>query len=194
MQLGKRAVVALSLASCIVAVSACGSSSATTGPAANPTSAANATNAPVATSQAAGPTTAPAAGGGTRQFKATLTVTGAVTKKVDFTQPLTALPPCATLAQAGFSGTWSIPQPNTNDFKLNWNVDGYKGPGTYADASAYDNSVEFDGAGGEEFDQVDASVLSITVNADGSGTATFQNLQDQMMDKSVNGTETWTCS
>jgi len=191
MHLSTRAVVALSLACCIVAVSACGSSSTATGSTAT---AANATNGAVPTSQAASPTSAPAAGGGTHQFKATLTVTGAVKKTVDFTQPLTALPPCATLAQTGFSGTWSIPQPNSSDFKLNWNVDGYKGPGTYADASAYDNSVEFDGASGEEFDQVDASVLSVTINADGSGTATFQKLQDQMMDKSVNGTETWTCS
>jgi len=170
------------------------SSSATSVPATDGSNQAGATNAPVSTSQAANPTTAPAAGG-THEFTATLTVTGAVTKTVNFTQGLPNLPPCATLAKTGFSGaTWSIPQANSAAEMLNWNVDPYNGPGTYSDVSTYHNSVALtDQASGTEYDPVDASVMSVIVKADGSGSATFKNLQDSD-GNAVSGSETWTCS
>lgn len=174
-------------------VAACGSS-ATSVPATNGSNQAGATNAAGSTSQAANPTTVPVADG-THEFTATLTVTGAVAKTVNFTQGLPYLPPCATLAKTGFTGaTWSIPQGNSAAEMLNWNVSPYNGPGTYSDVSTYENSVELtDQASGTEYDPVDASVMSITVNADGSGSATFKNLQDTD-GNAVNGSETWTCS
>jgi hypothetical protein len=93
-------------------VAAC-SSSATSVPATNGSNQASATNAAASTSQGANPTTA-AVASGTHEFTAILTVTGAVTKTVNFTQGLPYLPPCATLAKTGFTGaTWSIPQGNS---------------------------------------------------------------------------------
>ncbi len=80
-----------------------------------------------------------------------------------------------------------------SDFKLNWNVSPYKGPGTYADPSTYQGSVELDASNGDEYDPVTASVLSLTVKADGSGSATFKNLEDQYTNAAVSGSETWTC-
>lgn len=174
-------------------VAAC-SSSATSAPAANGLNQAGATNAAGSTRQASNPTTA-AVAGGAHQFTATLKVTGAVTKTVNLTQGLANLPSCAILAKTGFSGaTWSIPQANSSAETLNWNVSPYNGPGTYADASTYENSVELtDQASGTEYDQVDSSAMSIIVKADGSGSATFQNLQDSD-GNAVNGSETWTCN
>jgi hypothetical protein len=132
--------------------------------------------------------------GGSHQFTATLTVTGAVKFTLTFTQPLSVLPVCSEIAKIGFTGkTWSIPQPNTQDSKLNWNVQPYNGPGTYSDTKTFGNSVQLTGPKGDEYDQVDSSVGSVTVNADGSGSATFQNLQDSLS-KAVSGSETWTCS
>jgi hypothetical protein len=132
--------------------------------------------------------------GGSHQFTATLTVRGAVSFTLTFTQPLSVLPACPEIAKTGFTGkTWSIPQPNTQNSKLNWNVQPYNGPGTYSDPKTFGNSVELTGPKGDEYDQVDASVLSVTVNGVGAGAATFQNLQDSD-EKSVSGVETWTCS
>jgi len=182
----------LVLAAAVFVAAACGSStSAST--ATNGSVSAGSTNAAGAASEAANATTAPVSGG-SHQFAATLTVTGAVKFTLTFTQSLSVLPACSSLAQTGFTDkTWSIPQPNTQDSKLNWNVQPYTGPGTYSDVTTFGNSVELTGPKGTEYDQVDASVLSLTVNADGSGSATFKNLQDGD-GKAVNGSETWTCS
>jgi hypothetical protein len=147
------------------------------------------------TSQAANPTTAPVSGG-SHQFAATLTVTGEVKFTVTFTQSLSVLPACSVLAKTGFSSnTWSIPQPNTKDSNLNWNVQPYTGPGTYSDPTTFGDSVDLNGPKGEQYDQDNANsfVGSVTVNADGSGSATFKDLQDSD-GNAVNGSETWTCS
>lgn len=182
----------LILAGIALVIAGC-SSSTTAVPAANGSAPAGLTNAAGSTSQAANPTTAPVAGG-SHQFAATLTVTGAVKFTLSFTFSLSVLPACSALAKTGFSSnTWSIPQPLTQDSKLNWNVQPYTGPGTYSDPKTFGDSVELTGPKGDEYDQVDSSVLSITVNADGSGSATFKNLQDSDA-KSVSGSETWTCS
>jgi len=174
-------------------VAACGSS-ATSAPATNGSNGATATNSASSAGQVANPTIA-AVAGGSHEFSATLTVSGALTKTVNFTQGLANLPPCATLAKTGFAGaTWSIPLPNSAAETLNWNVTPYNGPGTYSDASTYENSVELtDQASGTEYDPVDASVMSVIVKVDGSGSATFQNLEDTD-GNAVNGSETWTCS
>jgi len=183
MLLRRRAAIGFSLVCCMAVVSACGSSSTATASA----------NAAAPSSQALSPTSG-GLSGGAHEFTATLQVTGAVTQTLNFTQSLSVLPACSVLAQSGFSGTWSIPQPNSTAFVLNWNVTPYTGAGTYADASTYQGSVELDANQGEEFDPVAASVMSVTVKADGSGSATFQNLQDEYTGASVSGSETWTCS
>lgn len=182
----------LILTGAALVLAACSSSTASA-PATNGSAPARSTNTASSASQAANPTSAQVAGG-SHQFAATLTVTGAVKFTLPFTQPLSVLPACSEIAQTGFTGeTWSIPQPNTQDSKLNWNVQPYTGPGTYSDPATFGNSVELTGPKGTEYDQVDSSVLSVTVNADGSGTATFKNLQDSD-EKVVSGSETWTCS
>ncbi len=182
----------LVLAGAALVIAAC-SSSAASAPAANGSAPAGSLSAPGSTSQAANSTTAPVSGG-SHQFTATLTVTGAVKFTLPFTLSLSVLPACSALAQTGFTDkTWSIPQPNTQDSKLNWNVQPYTGPGTYSDVATFGNSVELTGPKGTQYDQVDSSVLSVTVNADGSGSATFKNLQDSD-EKAVSGSETWTCS
>jgi hypothetical protein len=92
--------------------------------------------------------------------------------------------------------TWSIPQSNSQTFTLNWNITPYNGPGTYTDATDFQNSVEVDGSyqgTDDQFDQVSGTTLSITVNSNGSGSATFSNLQDGDQ-LPVAGSETWTCS
>ena len=134
---------------------------------------------------------ASAGGDGSHEFKATLQVTGSVTQSLNFTETLSVLPPCSTLAKTGFGGTWSIPQPNTGSVKLNWNVTPYSGPGTFTTKSLFKGSVELDTAT-DQYSPVAASVLSITVNADGSGSASFQKLKDGYGGV-VSGTETWTC-
>jgi hypothetical protein len=182
----------LILAGAALVIAACGSSAASA-PAANGSAPAGPSRAAGSTGQAANPTTGPVSGG-SHQFAATLKVTGAVKFTLSFTDSLSVLPACSALAKTGFSSnTWSIPQPNTQDSKLNWNVQPYAGPGTYSDRNAFGNSVELTGPKGTEYDQVDSSVLSVTVNADGSGSATFKNLQDSDA-KAVSGSETWTCS
>jgi hypothetical protein len=181
MVLRHRAVIGFALACCIAAVSACGSSSTAMG--------ATSTTGP--SSQVLSPTSG-AVSAGTHEFDATLQVSGAVMQSLNFSQPLTDMPACSALAQSGFQGTWSIPQPNSTTFFLTWNVTPYTGPGTYADVSTYQGSVELD-ANGVEFDALPESVLSVTVKADGSGSATFQNLQDEYTGNSVDGSETWVC-
>ena len=182
----------LILAGAALVLAACSSSTASAPPT-NGSAPAGSSSAPGSTSQAANPTTAPVSGG-SHQFVATLTVTGAVKFTLTFTDSLSVLPACSALAKTGFSSnTWSIPQPNTQDSKLNWNVQPYTGSGTYSDPATFGNSVELTGPKGDEYDQVDSSVGSVTVNADGSGSATFQNLQDSN-EKAVSGSETWTCS
>ena len=142
-------------------------------------------------SGALGATTGPLAGGG-REFSATLKVTGSVTQSVDFTETLALLPACSVLAQTGFNGTWSIPQPSVSRaLVLNWNITPYSGPGTFTKRAAFAGSVEFDTAT-DQFTPVPASVLSITVNSDGSGSATFSKLNDGL-GGTVSGSETWTC-
>ena len=174
-------------------VAAACSSSTTAAPATNGSAPAGSTNMAGSASQAANATTGPVSGG-SHQFTATLTVTGAVKFTLTFTQPLSALPACSEIAKTGFTGnTWSIPQPNTQDSKLNWNVQPYTGPGAYSDSKTFENSVELTGPKGDQYDQVDSSAGSVTVNADGSGSATFQNLQDSLSN-AVSGSETWTCS
>ena len=199
MHLRPRAVVALSIVCCIVAVSACGNSSTPTRPWA--TAASNTNRVGLATrtpgnnpaTQTTGNTPTPASGG-SHEFVAKLSVTGAFTQSLDFTEPLTDLPPCSTLAKTGFTGaTWSVPQPNSEDFYLQWNVTPYTGPGTYTDVSTFQDSVEIIGNQGVEYDPVDSSVLSLTIKADGSGSATFKTLTDAYSGDTVNGTETWTC-
>jgi len=182
----------LILAGAALVLAAC-SSSTTAAPATNGSAAAGSTNTAGAASQAANPTSSQVAGG-SHQFAATLTVTGAVKFTLTFTQSLSVLPACSEIAKTGFTGkTWSIPQPNTQDSKLNWNVEPYTGPGAYSDTKTFGNSVELTGPKGDQYDQVDSSSGSVTVNADGSGSATFQNLQDSLS-KAVSGSETWTCS
>ena len=142
--------------------------------------------------QTPGNTTAPVSGG--HEFVAKLSVTGAFTQSLDFTEPLTDLPPCSTMAKTGATGgTWSVPQPNSEDFYLQWNVTPYTGPGTYTDVSTFQDSVQVIGNQGVEYDPVDSSVLSLTIKADGSGTATFKNLQDTYSGYAVSGSESWTC-
>ena len=183
----------LILAGAALVVAACSSSTGSAPVTILPAAPAGSSSAPGATSQAANPTTG-AVSGGSHQFAATLTVTGAVKFTLSFTQSLSVLPACSALAKTGFSSnTWSIPQPNTQDSKLNWNVQPYTGPGTYSDTSTFGNSVELTGPKGDEYDQVDSSVGSVTVNADGSGSATFKDLEDSDA-KAVSGSETWTCS
>jgi hypothetical protein len=182
----------LILAGAALVIAACSSSTGST-PVTNGSVPAGSSSARGAASQAANPTTGPVSGG-SHQFTATLTVTGAVKFTLSFTQSLSVLPACSALAKTGFSSnTWSIPQPNTQDSKLNWNVQPYTGPGTYSDTSTFGNSVELTGPKGDEYDQVDSSVGSVTVNADGSGSATFKDLEDSDA-KAVSGSETWTCS
>jgi hypothetical protein len=182
----------LILAAAALVIAGCSSSTAAT-PATNGSVPAGSTNTAGSASQAANPTTAPVSGG-SHQFAATLTVSGAVKFTLSFTQPLSVLPACSEIAKTGFTDkTWSIPQPNTQDSKLNWNVQPYTGPGTYSDPTTFGNSIELTGPKGDEYDQVDSSVGSVTVNADGSGSATFQNLRDSD-EKAVSGSETWTCS
>jgi hypothetical protein len=181
MVLRHRAVIGFALACCVALVSACSSSSTATG----------SPNTTAPSSQVARSTSG-AVSGGAHEFDATLQVTGAVTQSLNFSQALTDLPACSALAQSGFQGTWSIPQPNSTTFSLTWNVTPYMGPGTYTDASTYEGSVELD-ANGVEFDALPESVMAVTVNADGSGSATFQNLQDEYTGNSVDGSETWVC-
>jgi hypothetical protein len=174
----------------LLCIAACGGASsnapATSAPAQGTVTSAPATSAPAST-----------ASGGAHEFKGTLTVTGTVSQSTTFTQSLTYLPSCADLAKDGMSGqTWSIPQPSSQTFYLNWNVSPYTGPGTFTDPTLFEDSVEVDApyqGTTDEFDQVDGTTLSITVNSDGSGSATFQNLQDGDQ-LPVSGTETWTCS
>jgi hypothetical protein len=127
------------------------------------------------------------------EFSGTLSVSGATTQTATFTETLENLPACSVLAKTGADGTWSIPQPDSNTFSLNWNISPYSGPGTFTNPSDFQDSVELDAAG-QEFDPVASSTLLITVNADGSGSAKFSNLQNQYTQAAVNGTETWTCS
>jgi hypothetical protein len=132
------------------------------------------------------------------EFKATLTVTGAVKKTEKFTEDLSVLPKCSVLATGSLpyakSRSWSLPAGGSTSFSLNWNVSkGYKGPGTYTNPKDFQDSVELDASAGQ-FDPVSSSVLSVKVNANGSGKATFKNLQDAYTNASVSGTETWTCS
>ncbi|MFI5461516.1 MAG: hypothetical protein ACHRXM_39490 [Isosphaerales bacterium] len=159
-----------------------------------PPGAAPATTAPggAGSSNAAlGPTSGPVSGGG-HEFVATLKVTGSITQSVDFTETLSVLPACSILAQTGFTGTWSIPEPSiSRALVLNWNVTPYSGPGTFTKRAVFAGSVELDTAT-DQFTPVAASVLSITVNPDGSGSATFSKLKDGL-GASVNGSETWTC-
>ena len=182
----------LVLTGAALVLAACSSSTASA-PATNGSAPAGSTNTAGTASQAANPTTAPVSGG-SHQFAATLTVSGAIKMTLTFTDSLSALPACSEIAKTGFTDkTWSIPQPNTQDSKLNWNVQPYTGSGTYSDPATFGNSVELTGPKGDEYDQVDSSVGSVTVNADGSGSATFKNLQDSD-EKAVSGSETWTCS
>jgi hypothetical protein len=179
----------LILASAALVIAGCSSSTTAATPANRSTNAAG------STSQGANPTTRPVSGGN-HQFTATLTVTGEVKFAVTFTQPLSVLPACSVLAKTGFSNnTWSIPQPNTTDSNLNWNVQPYAGPGTYSDPTTFGDSVDLNGPKGDQYDQenADSFVGSVTVNADGSGSATFKDLADSD-GNAVNGTETWTCS
>jgi hypothetical protein len=178
----------VALASVAFLIAACGSSSAAT----------DATNLGGSSTQAAGATTG-AVSGGTHQFSATLSVTGAVTKSASFTEGIAGRPACAAFAQAGIPGTganpkvWYLPNNPDSTFLMTWDVLTYTGPGTYTGSSA--NSVNL-GAGGQQFVALTAtsSTLSVTVNADGSGSATFSNLQNQATKVAVSGSETWTCS
>ena len=189
MHLRRRAVVALSIVCCIAAVSACGNASTPTRPM---NTAATSTNRVGLATRTPGNTPAPVSGG--HEFVAKLSVTGAFTQSLEFTKPLTALPPCSTMAKTGATGgTWSVPQPNSEDFYLQWNVTPYTGPGTYTDVSTFQGSVEIIGNQGVEYDPVDSSVLSLAIKADGSGSATFKTLTDAYSGDTVNGTETWTC-
>ena len=178
----------VALASVALLIAACGSSSTAT----------NATNVGGSSSPDAGPTTG-AASGGTHEFTATLSVTGAVTKSASFTEGIAGRPACAAFAQAGIPGTGANPKvwylPNNPDytFLMTWDVLTYTGPGTYTGSAA--NSANL-AAGGQQFVALTptSSTLSVTVNADGSGSATFSNLQNQATKAAVSGTETWTCS
>jgi hypothetical protein len=153
--------------------------------------------APATGTPAQGAATATPASSGSHEFKGTLTVTGTVSQSLNFTQDLSVLPSCSDLAATGMAGqTWSIPQPSSQAFSLNWNITPYSGPGTFTDPSLFQDSVDLNvpyQGSDDQFDQVDGTTLSITVSSDGSGSATFQNLQDgdQLPE---NGTETWTCS
>jgi hypothetical protein len=141
---------------------------------------------------ALGATAGPVSGGG-HEFVATLKVTGSVTQSVDFTETLSVLPACAVLAQTGFGGKWSIPQPMTSRaLALNWNITPYGGPGTFTKRTSFGGSVELDTTT-DQFTPVAASVLSITVNPDASGSATFSKLKDGL-GATVSGSETWTCN
>jgi hypothetical protein len=178
----------VALASVALLIAACGSSSAAT----------DATNLGGSSSQAAD-ASAGAVSGGTHEFSATLSVTGAVTKSASFTEGIAGRPACAAFAQAGIPGTgvnpklWYLPNNPDSSFLMTWDVLTYAGPGTYTGSAA--NSVNL-GAGGQQFVALTAtsSTLSVTVNADGSGSATFSNLQNQTTKAAVSGTETWTCS
>jgi hypothetical protein len=182
-------VVVSSVAVLGLLAAACSSSAATGYPGAgNPGGGAGATSLASALNQVLSAN----GGGGSHEFTATLQVTGSVTQSANFTETLSVLPPCSTLAKTGFGGTWSIPQPNTGSVKLNWNVTPYTGPGTFATKSQFKGSVELDTAT-DQYSTVPATVLSITVNADGSGSATFQKLKDGYGGV-VSGSETWTCS
>lgn len=171
----------------LLCASACGASSTPSSSAGAPTGAASSSSAA---------STAAASGG--HAFTATLKVTGTVTQSATFTEDLSVLPACAVLAKSGMANqTWSIPQPLTDQsFALNWNITPYTGPGTYTDATAFQDSVDLDApyqGTADEFDQVSGTTLSITVNSNGSGSATFSNLQDGDQ-LPVAGSETWTCS
>jgi hypothetical protein len=116
---------------------------------------------------------------------------------MNFTESLEFLPSCSVLAQGGEQGTWSIPQPTSEQtFALNWNVTPYTGPGTFTDPTLFQDSVwvyaPYQGST-DQFNQISGSVLSITVKSDGSGSATFSNLQDGD-GLALSGSETWTCS
>jgi len=171
----------------LLCASACGASSTASSSASAPTGGAVSTSAATT-----------AAASGTHEFTATLKVTGAVTQSSTFTESLSILPACAALAKSGMANqTWSIPQSLTNqNFSLNWNITPYNGPGTYTDATDFQDSVEvaasYQGTD-DQFDQVSGTTLSITVNSNGSGSATFSNLQDGDQ-LPATGSETWTCS
>jgi len=178
----------VALASVALLVAACGSSGTPT----------NVSNPGGASSQGAGATTG-GVSGGTHEFTATLSVTGAVTKSASFTEGIAGRPACAAFAQAGIPGTgvnpklWYLPNNPDYTFLMTWDVMTYTGPGTYTGSAA--NSANL-AAGGQQFVALTAtsSTLSVTVNADGSGSATFSNLQNQATKAAVSGTETWTCS
>jgi hypothetical protein len=171
----------------LLCASACGASSTASPSAGAPTGGA-------ASSSAA----STAAASGTHEFTATLKVTGTVTQSATFTQSLSILPACAALAKSGMANqTSSIPQSLSNqNFSLNWNITPYNGPGTYTDATDFQDSVDLNApyqGTTDQFDQVSGTTLSITVNSNGSGSATFSNLQDGDQ-LPVAGSETWTCS
>jgi hypothetical protein len=139
-----------------------------------------------------------AAPGGTHQFSATLTVTGAVTKSASFTELIGGRPACAAFAQAGINdgshpSVWYLPNNSDYTFLMTWDILTYHGPATYTDQSTM--SVDLT-AGGQQFVVLTptSSTLSVTVKADGSGSATFANLQNQATKAAVSGSETWTCS
>jgi hypothetical protein len=132
------------------------------------------------------------------EFKATLTVTGAVKRTEKFTENLSVLPKCSVLATGSLpyqkGRGWSLPAGGSSSFSLNWNVSkGFKGAGTYTNPKDFQDSVEFTAPAGQ-FDPVSSSVLSVTVKSNGSGKATFKNLQDGYTNAAVSGNETWTCS
>lgn len=171
---------------CIVSLAACGSSSQATVAATEAGSSQSAASGEVS---GGNPTNPPA---DQHEFQATLEITGAEQQSLTFTESLSVLPACSVLAVTGAQGTWSVPQPSSQTFLLNWNITPYKGPGTYTAKTAFQGSVEVD-TPKDQFTPVPKSVLSITVKADGSGSATFQNLQDST-GAAIKGSETWTCS
>jgi len=136
--------------------------------------------------------------GSSHEFKATLTVTGAVNKSEKFTENLSVLPKCSVLASGSLpyqkGRNWSIPSGGSSSFNLNWNVSkDFKGPGTYTKPADYQGSVELTAPAGQ-FNPVASSVLTVKVNSDGSGKVTFKNLEDAYTNAMVSGNETWTCS
>jgi len=168
----------------LIALAGCSGGSSPAAPAANQSG-----GKPAASAVAAGPVP-----GGTHEFQGVLTVTGATSQSVKFTEPLENLPSCADLAQTGEQGTWSIPDPGSDTFDLGINATPYKGPGTYTAMSTFTNSTWLV-ADNQQWDPVSASVASVTVKSDGSGSASVTDLQNEYTPgPNVTSTETWTCS
>jgi hypothetical protein len=140
----------------------------------------------------------PAMAASGHEFHATLYVNGQ--SAVKFTEGLTGLPSCSSLAKSGLQGNrrstvWSVPTTSNGNYLL-VNVKPYRGPGTYTRKSVLGGvGIEVDTIKGGAYTLGPGSTESVKVNPNGSGIASFNHFHPMDFGSAtISGSETWTCA